>query len=210
MVQDSWLLAEWLDRLSVNSNVATALGSIPAFTDTVVSEGRQMRQCFWTSIKIPFKKNWRTKNWSNQSILLLILLLCILFFVLTYFFCRAATSRQRWRTRRNGRRTSTCSWRSAWWRTPRSGRQLSECSAIPSSSPGISPSDKRSTSWPRFAKNKKKSVFGILDILVRMRIRTSDKRMWIREAQKHMDPDADSALRYRTFTSFFKEKKSHK
>jgi hypothetical protein len=33
-------LAEWLERLAVNANVATVLGSIP-----VESEGRQMKQC---------------------------------------------------------------------------------------------------------------------------------------------------------------------
>ncbi len=36
-----WDLAEWLERLTVNG----VLGSIPASSDTVESEGRQMKQC---------------------------------------------------------------------------------------------------------------------------------------------------------------------
>jgi hypothetical protein len=32
-------LAEWLERLAVNAKVATDLGSIPASSDTVESEG---------------------------------------------------------------------------------------------------------------------------------------------------------------------------
>jgi hypothetical protein len=35
----------WLERLTVNNEVATGLGSIPASSDTVESEGRQMNQC---------------------------------------------------------------------------------------------------------------------------------------------------------------------
>ncbi len=38
-------LAEWLERLAANAIVATVLGSIPASSDTVDSEGRQMKQC---------------------------------------------------------------------------------------------------------------------------------------------------------------------
>jgi hypothetical protein len=37
-------LAGWLERLAVNAKVATVLGSIPASSDTVESEGRQMKQ----------------------------------------------------------------------------------------------------------------------------------------------------------------------
>jgi hypothetical protein len=37
-------LAEWLERLTANAGVATVLGSIPASSDTVESEGRQMKQ----------------------------------------------------------------------------------------------------------------------------------------------------------------------
>jgi hypothetical protein len=36
-------LAEWLKRLSANAKVATVLGSIPASSDTVDSEGRQTK-----------------------------------------------------------------------------------------------------------------------------------------------------------------------
>ncbi len=39
-------LALWLERLTANAEVATVLGSIPASSsDTVESEGRQMKQC---------------------------------------------------------------------------------------------------------------------------------------------------------------------
>ncbi len=40
----NWL-AEWLERLAVKAKVATPLGSIPASSDTVESEGRRMKQC---------------------------------------------------------------------------------------------------------------------------------------------------------------------
>jgi hypothetical protein len=35
----------WLERLTANAVVATVLGSMPASSDTVESEGRQMKQC---------------------------------------------------------------------------------------------------------------------------------------------------------------------
>jgi hypothetical protein len=37
-------LAEWFERLTAKSDVATVLGSIPASSDTVESEERQMKQ----------------------------------------------------------------------------------------------------------------------------------------------------------------------
>jgi hypothetical protein len=37
--------AEWLEHLTVNVKVATVLGSVPASSDTVESEERQMKQC---------------------------------------------------------------------------------------------------------------------------------------------------------------------
>ncbi len=37
-------LAEWLERLTANAEVASVLGSIPAFSHTAGSEGRQMKQ----------------------------------------------------------------------------------------------------------------------------------------------------------------------
>ncbi len=46
-----WDLAEWLDRLTADAKVATVLGSIPAFSDTVESEGRQMKQCWIQDIE---------------------------------------------------------------------------------------------------------------------------------------------------------------
>ncbi len=40
-----WMsLAEWLERLTANAAIAIVLGSIPATSDTVESEGRQMKQ----------------------------------------------------------------------------------------------------------------------------------------------------------------------
>ncbi len=38
-------IAEWQDRLTANAEVATVQGSIPTSTDTVDSEGLQMKQC---------------------------------------------------------------------------------------------------------------------------------------------------------------------
>ncbi len=46
-----WDLPEWLERLTVNALVATVLGSIAASSDTVESEGRQMKQCWIQYIK---------------------------------------------------------------------------------------------------------------------------------------------------------------
>jgi hypothetical protein len=43
-----WDLAERLERLTANAEVVTVLGTIPASSDTVESEGRQMKQC-WIS-----------------------------------------------------------------------------------------------------------------------------------------------------------------
>ncbi len=39
-----WNLAEWLERLAVNVKVP---GSIPASSDTVEYEGRQMKRVEW-------------------------------------------------------------------------------------------------------------------------------------------------------------------
>jgi hypothetical protein len=36
---------EMLERLTANAMVATVLGSIPASSDTVESEGQKMKQC---------------------------------------------------------------------------------------------------------------------------------------------------------------------
>ncbi len=43
-------LAKWLERLTVDAKVAIVLGSIPASSDTVESEGRQKKQCWITYI----------------------------------------------------------------------------------------------------------------------------------------------------------------
>ncbi len=49
-----WDVGELLDRLTFNAEVATVLGSIPASSGTVESEGRQMKQCWIKYIpKIP-------------------------------------------------------------------------------------------------------------------------------------------------------------
>ncbi len=40
-----WDPTEWLGRLTANAVVLTILGSIPASSDRVESEGRQMKQC---------------------------------------------------------------------------------------------------------------------------------------------------------------------
>ncbi len=60
LADGGWDLAEWLDRLTANAEVATVLGSIPASSDTVESEGRQMKQCWIKYIKN--KKNPPVKN----------------------------------------------------------------------------------------------------------------------------------------------------
>ncbi len=44
-IRSRWDPSEWFERLAVNVNVlSTVLGSIPASSDTVESEGRQMKQ----------------------------------------------------------------------------------------------------------------------------------------------------------------------
>ncbi len=60
-----WDLAERLERLTANAKVATVLGSIPASSGTVESEGRQMKQCWIKYLKIlknPWKKNLPEKS----------------------------------------------------------------------------------------------------------------------------------------------------
>ncbi len=46
LADSGWNLAEWLEAVchAPNVEVATVLGSIPASSDTVESEGRQMKQ----------------------------------------------------------------------------------------------------------------------------------------------------------------------
>ncbi len=56
LAEGGWDLAEWLERLTANAVVATVLDSISASSDTVESEGRQMKQCWISYIKkIPKK-----------------------------------------------------------------------------------------------------------------------------------------------------------
>jgi hypothetical protein len=52
-----WDVAEWLERLTDNAEVATVLGSIPASSDTVESEGRQRKQCWIQNIENVFSNN---------------------------------------------------------------------------------------------------------------------------------------------------------
>ncbi len=51
LAECGWNLAKWLERLTANAEVATVLASIPASSDTVKSEGRQMKQCWILYIK---------------------------------------------------------------------------------------------------------------------------------------------------------------
>ncbi len=53
-------LAKWLERLIANAEVPTVLGSIPASSDTVESEERQMKQCW---IKYIEEKNQQIQCW---------------------------------------------------------------------------------------------------------------------------------------------------
>ncbi len=51
-VVDTWPI----EHLTVNAEVATVLGSIPAFSKTVEIEGQQMKQCwrkYWKNLKNP-------------------------------------------------------------------------------------------------------------------------------------------------------------
>jgi hypothetical protein len=54
LAESGWDLAEWLERLAAN---ATVLGSIPASSDTVESEGRQMKQCWIQYIEKKLEKS---------------------------------------------------------------------------------------------------------------------------------------------------------
>ncbi len=70
--------AEWLERLTANAVVATVLGSIPASSDTVGSEGRQMKQ--WWILYMKKKKNpekipLKKKSFIYSTYLKLIMLL---------------------------------------------------------------------------------------------------------------------------------------
>jgi hypothetical protein len=48
---NGWDQAVWLERLAVNAKDEALLVSIPASSDTVEFEGRQMKQCWITYIK---------------------------------------------------------------------------------------------------------------------------------------------------------------
>ncbi len=64
-IRDGWVLAEWLERLTANPVVATVLGWIPASSDTVDSEGWQVKQCWRKKWKNP--KNSPLKVTKNAS-----------------------------------------------------------------------------------------------------------------------------------------------
>ncbi len=57
LAESGWDLAEKLERLTANAKVATVLGSIAASSDTVESEGRQMKQCWIKYITNESKKS---------------------------------------------------------------------------------------------------------------------------------------------------------
>ncbi len=61
-----WDLAACLKRLTANAVVAIVLGSIPASSDTMESEGRQMKQCWVSYIKI--QKNPPVNKKSKKSL----------------------------------------------------------------------------------------------------------------------------------------------
>ncbi len=72
LAECGWDLAERLERLTVNAVVATVLGSIPASSDTMESEGRQMKRCWISYIKrknskkSPFKKSFFHESVSQR------------------------------------------------------------------------------------------------------------------------------------------------
>ncbi len=75
LAERGWDLAEWLERLTANAVALTVLGSISAFSDTVDSEGWQMKQCWISYIKKekiqknpPFKKGARTNYYRFDRI----------------------------------------------------------------------------------------------------------------------------------------------
>ncbi len=61
-----WDLAEWLECLAVNADVATLLSSIPASSDIGESEGRQTKKCWITYLKT--KNTYRLKPMPSNSI----------------------------------------------------------------------------------------------------------------------------------------------
>jgi hypothetical protein len=69
-------LVRALERLAVNAKVATVLGSIPASSDTVESEGRHMKQSWIVYIK-------KKKILKNSPLEILRLGLLILMYLLT-------------------------------------------------------------------------------------------------------------------------------
>jgi len=57
-----------VDELTATAKVATVLGSIPASSDSVESEGRQMKQCWINYIKNP--KNPPVSIIKNKKLLI--------------------------------------------------------------------------------------------------------------------------------------------
>jgi hypothetical protein len=55
-------LADWLERLKAEAEGATVLGSILAFSESVESEGRQMKQFLEISDNIASSPYLETKN----------------------------------------------------------------------------------------------------------------------------------------------------
>jgi hypothetical protein len=59
--------AEYLERLTANAKAATVLSSVPASSDTMELEGRQIKQCWIMYLKSP--KNPTFKQWWIRDIL---------------------------------------------------------------------------------------------------------------------------------------------
>jgi hypothetical protein len=56
-----------LERLTANAKVATVLGATPASTDTVETEGGQMKQYFQKDEKISIKKRVKAKGCTSED-----------------------------------------------------------------------------------------------------------------------------------------------
>ncbi len=59
-------IADWLERLVANAKVTTVLGSIPASSDTVESEGPQMKQCWVKYMKRKSRKPCKKSSCKNN------------------------------------------------------------------------------------------------------------------------------------------------
>ncbi len=77
LAECGWDLAEWFERLIASVEVATVLGSIPASSDSVESEGRQMKKCWLQYIEKKIHTNpllWIGNKTIHYTLLFLIAL----------------------------------------------------------------------------------------------------------------------------------------